>query len=182
MTLIIRGDLKSLIKDTNRGGKGFAYAARLWLIGDVGEAIGFWALHKCKFRRIVKPLLLRYRQGRIETTSHFISPNQIRQGQCYLPSEDELYYNSVLSEQQKSYSFSTWDFLAILVRREHHKSVGYPCLINVKTQRAEARTSRDYESFKKRDFSHEKNLGFKVLCLRVLLRDNWSFEAKLEEL
>lgn len=182
MGLIITGNLKSLAMDTDRKERRFAYAARLWLIGDVGEAIGFWVLHKCKFRRIVKPLLLRYRQGRMKTTSHFISPNQIRQGQCYLPSEDELVYNNVFSEEQKKYSFSAWDFLAIKVQKERSKLVSYPCLIDVKTRRGEAKTSRDYESFKKRDFSREKKLGFRVFCLRVILHDNWRFEAELEEL
>ena len=184
MNLITKGNLKSLPKMPKRGGKNTAYAARLWLIGDVGEAIGFWVLHKCKFWRIVKPLLLQYKEeGRIKNICHFISPNQIRQGLCFLPTEHEIYYNSkILNEEQRGYDFARWDFLAIKIRKERHKFVAYPCLIDVKTQRAEAKTDRDYESFKKRDFSREKKLGFRVFCLRVILHDNWRFEAELEEL
>ncbi len=75
----------------------------LWMVGDVGESIGFWVLHKYKFRRIVKPLELQYREkNRIKTISHFISPNQIRQGICFLPSEKESYYwSKILTEEQK---------------------------------------------------------------------------------
>jgi hypothetical protein len=156
----------------------------LWMVGDVGESIGFWVLHKYKFRRIVKPLELQYREGdRIKTVSHFISPNQIRQGICFLPSEKESYYwSKVLTEEQKEYHFIRWDFLAIKVERESRKFIAHPCLIEVKTRRSETKTSRDYESFKKRDFTREKGLGFRVFCVSVILCDDWNFEADIEEL
>ncbi|MBM3142857.1 MAG: hypothetical protein FJ005_07415 [Chloroflexi bacterium] len=156
----------------------------LWMVGDVGESIGFWVLHKCKFRRIVKPLVLQYREkDRIKTISHFISPNQIRQGICFLPSEDEsLYWNKVLTEEQKKYHFIRWDFLALKVQRESRKLIAYPCLIEVKTRRSGTKISRDYESFKKRDFTREKCLGFRVFCASIILHDDWNFEADIEEL
>jgi len=184
MSLIVRGNLKSLPKMPERKGRNFAYASRLWLIGDVGEAIGFWVLHKSRFWRIVKPLLLQYKEEeRIKNICHFVSPNQIRQGVCRLPTEDELYYNrKIFSEEQREYHFSPWDFIAIKIKKEQRKFVAYPCLIDVKTQRAEAKTNRDYESFKQRDFLHERKLGFRIFCLKIVLCDNWDFEAELEEL
>jgi hypothetical protein len=184
MNLIIKGNVKSLPNMPERKGRNFKNAARLWLIGDIGEAIAFWVLHKSRFWRIIKPLSLQHKEeDRIKSVCHFVSPNQVRQGLCFLPTDDELYYYSkIFSGEQRGYDFARWDFLAIKIRKESHNFVAYPCLIDVKTQRAEAKTNRDYESFKKRDFSREKELRFKIFCLKVVLRNDWDFEAELEEL
>lgn len=183
MNSIVRGNLKSLPKMPERKGKNFAYAARLWVIGDVGEAVALWALREYKFRRIIKPLLLQYKEkDKIRSICHFISPNQIRQGVCFLPSMDEKVYNCrVFNEEQQKYNFTRWDFLALKTQRENNKFITHPCLIEVKTHRAEAK-SRDYETFKNKDFSKESSMGFRIFCLKIVLRDNWDFEAELEEL
>jgi hypothetical protein len=43
-------------------------------------------------------------------------------------------------------------------------------------------SSDDYRLFKKRDFSKEKEAGFRFFCLRVMLKENWRFEVIFEEL
>ena len=136
----------------------------------MGEVIGFWALHKAKFWWIVKPLMLQgMGKGNMLT---FISENQLRQGLCWLPSSAERYYRKTLTEEQIKLTFR-WDFLA--------KKSKTPCLIEVKTQSG-AEPSDGYRLFKKRDFSREKQAGFRILCLRVVLKENWDFETLFEEL
>ena len=179
----INGNLLELPEVSQRAGKNVSSALRPWTIGSVGEAIGFWVLNKARFWRIVKPLLLQCRiDNEIRNISSFISPNQIRQGLCFLPNQDERYYkDKLLTEDQVKLTYR-WDFLALLTRKESGKSRVYPCLIEVKTQRSKARTIEDYRPFNKRDFSREKKAGFKVFCLRILLGNCWHFEARLEEL
>ena len=166
-SIIIKGNLKQLPDVSKRGGKDVSSAFRSWVIGDIGEVIGFWVLHKARFWRIVKPLLLQHRdKGKIKNISSFISPDQIRQGLCYLPSADERYYKSrVLTEKQIKLT-QRWDFLALKIQKEGKKTKSYPCLIDVKTQKFEVGSTEDYRLFKKRDFSKEKKLGFRVFVLK----------------
>jgi len=179
----IKGNLLELPKVPKRAGKHISRALRNWTIGDIGEVIGFWVLHKAGFWRIVKPFLLQCRNGdKIVNISSFISPNQIRQGICLLPTTDERYYKDKILTEEQMKSTHRWDFLALRIRKRGGKIKAYPCLIDVKTQRSKAETSEDYRLFKKRDFSREKEIGFKILCLRIILSDDWYFEAKLEEL
>lgn len=152
------------------GQRDLSNALRCWTIGGVGEVIGFWALHKAKFWWIVKPLMLQG-MGKGNTLT-FISPNQIRQGLCWLPNSAERYYRKILTEEQINLTFR-WDFLA--------KKAKTPCLIEVKTQSA-IEPHDDYRLFKKRNFSKEKQAGFRIFCLRVVLGEDWKFEALFEEL
>ena len=164
-------------------------ALRSWAIGDVGETIAFWALHKAKFWRIVKPFLIQYMAGdEIVNISSFISPNQIRHGSCMLPNEDERYYKEkILTEEQVKLTYR-WDFLAVKIEKVGDRFEACPCLIDVKTQRAESGTSftdsEYYKIFKKKceDCSKEKEIGFKVFCLRIIVGDDWHFEARFKEL
>ncbi|MCW4003258.1 MAG: hypothetical protein NWE95_05015 [Candidatus Bathyarchaeota archaeon] len=170
----IEGNLKQLPQLKRRGGRNMSNALRSWTIGDVGEVIGFWALHKARFWRIVKPLLLQHKsEDKLVNISSFISPNQLRQGLCWLPNSDERYYRKILTEEQIQLTFR-WDFLALKYK------VG-PCLVEIKTQSG-TEPSDDYRLFKKRDFSKEKKMGFQIFCLRVVLRENWEFEVVIEEL
>jgi len=170
MTLTrVKGNLKRL-PTVKCGKRDMSNALRSWTIGGVGEALGFWALHRAKFWRIVKPLMLQgLGNGNIIA---FISPNQLRQGLCWLPSDSERYYRKALTEEQIKLAFR-WDFLA--------NKLGHPCLIEVKTQSG-IEPSDDHRLFKKRDFSREKQAGFQVFCLKVVLMENWEFEAFFEEL
>jgi len=47
---------------------------------------------------------------------------------------------------------------------------------------SKVKPSEDYRLFKKRDFSREKEAGFRIFCLRVKLKENWRFEVVFEEL
>jgi len=155
-----------------------------WITGDVSEAIGLWALYKARFWKIVKPLHLQWRKRhQITNISSFISPNQIRQGLCLIPSHDELYYrDKILTEEQMKLTHRwRWDFLALKAVREGYRWKTYPCLIEVKTQWYGKDATEGYRLFEKRDFSKEKVSGFKVFCLRVMLGDNWNFEVAFEE-
>jgi hypothetical protein len=165
----IEGNLKQL-PTVKCGRRGMSNALRCWTIGGVGEVIGFWALHKARFWYIVKPIMLQgMGKGNILT---YISPNQLRQGLCWLPSSAERYYRKILTDEQIKLTFR-WDFLANKPKA--------PCLIEIKTQSG-TEPSDDYRLFKKRDFSKEKQEGFRVFCLRVVLRENWEFEVLFEEL
>jgi len=175
------GNLKQLPQVKRRGRRNMSNALRLWTIGGVGEVIGFWALHKARFWRIVKPLLLQHkREDELENISSFISPNQLRQGICMLPTEDELYYRKILTEEQIEFT-CRWDFLALRIQRGIGEHAVSPCLVEIKTQSG-AEPSDDYRLFKKRDFSREKKIGFRIFCLRIVLRENWEFEVVFEEL
>lgn len=119
----IEGNLKQL-PTVKSGQKDLSKALGCWTIGGIGEVIGFWALHKAKFWRIVKPLRLQG-IGRGNTVT-FISPNQIRQGLVWLPSSNERYYRKILTEEQINLTFR-WDFLALKPKA--------PCLIKLKLSR-----------------------------------------------
>lgn len=156
-------------------------ALRYWTIGGIGEVVGFWALHRARFWRIVKPLLLQHkREGELENISSFISPNQLRQGICMFPTNDELYYRKILTEEQIELT-RRWDFLALKIQRGIGKQTVCPCLVEVKTQSG-AEPSDDYRVFKKRDFSREKKMGFRIFGMSVVLGEDWGFEAVFEEL
>ncbi len=165
---LIEGNLKAL-PAVEKGKKDFTNTLRCWTIGGVGEVISFWGLHKAKFWRIVKPIMF---QGCLINGLAFVSPNQIRQGLCLLPNSDERYYRKRLTDEQIKLTYR-WDFLAL-------KPKG-PFLIEIKTQSA-IEPHDDYRLFKKRDFSKEKQAGFSVLCLRIVLRADWQFEVLFEEL
>ncbi len=164
-------------------------ALRSWIIGDVGESIAFWALHQAGFWRIVKPFHLQYMAGdEIINISSFISPNQIRHGSCLLPNEDELYYKEkILTDEQVNLTHR-WNFVALKIQKIGDRFEATPCLIDVKTQRAESATcfndSEYYKIFKKKceDSAKEKELGFDVYCLRIILGDDWHFEAIFTQL
>lgn len=177
----IEENLKQLPQVKRRGGRNMSNALRSWTIGGVGEVIGFWSLHKARFWRIVKPLLLQHKsEDKLVNISSFISPNQLRQGICKFPTEDELYYRKILTEEQIELTFR-WDFLALRIQKEIGKHIVCPCLVEIKTQSG-AEPSDGYRLFKKRDFSREKKIGFRIFCLRVVLRENWEFEVMFEEL
>ena len=176
----IKGNLEELPEAPKRRKGKRLTALRSWTIGGVGEAIAFWALHKARFWRVVKSLLLQYKNGDgITKVSSFISPNQLRQGLCFLPSYDERYYRrKFLTDEQIKLTFR-WDFLAL--KKENKERMSSPCLIEVKTQ-STFEPSEDYRLFKKRDFSKEKTAGFQIFCLRIVLKENWGFEAIFEKL
>lgn len=182
MASIIKGNLR-LPPRGRQAKRRLAKPTHLWLLGDIGEAIAIQVLHQWRFWRIVKPLLFQHKEeDGVVNHCHFISPGQIRQGICFMPTMQDLYYRKILSVEQNTYHFYHWDFVATKIHKENHKFVAYPCLIEVKTQRREAVRSYDYESFMKKDFSAEKERGFKIFCLRILLHDNWDYEAELNEL
>jgi len=184
MTILtkIEGNLKELPQAQDRGGRKISSALRSWTIGGAGEAIALWALCKVRFWRIVKPLLIQHRNNdEIVNISSFISPNQLRQGLCWLPNEDELYYRKkILTDEQIKLTYR-WDFLALKIQKEIGKNKVFPCLIEVKTL-SKVEPSEDYRLFKKRDFSREKEAGFRIFCLKVMLKENWRFEVMFEEL
>ena len=166
-----------------------ASTLRSWIIGDIGENIAFWALHEAKFWRIVKPFQIQYMAGdEIINISSFISPNQVRHGLCMLPNEDERYYaEKILTEEQLKLTYR-WDFLALKIQKEGERFEACPCLIDVKIQRSKSATcfndTEYYKIFKKKcDASaKEKENGFKLYCLMIVLEDNWQFEAIFTEL
>lgn len=165
----IEGNLKQL-PTVKCGKRDLSNAFRSWTIGGIGEVIAFLALHKAKFSCIVKPLMLQgMGKGNILI---FISPNQLRQGLFWHSRGTERYYQKTLTEEQFKLAFR-WDFLAMKLKA--------PCLIEVKTQSG-SEPSDYYRLFKKRDFSREKQAGFRIFCLRVVLKENWDFETLFEEL
>jgi len=179
----VKGNLKRLPDMPTKVRKNVAEALRYWVIGDIGEDIAFWVLHKARFWRIVKPLWLQYKEDKKRNVSALVSPNQLRQGLCFLPSEDEWYYRRRMDLTEEHLKLTRrWDFLALKILKEESRFKAYPCLIEVKTQWSETKDSEGYRLFRRRDFSNEKRLGFRVFCLRILLGESWDFEANLEEL
>jgi hypothetical protein len=115
----IRGNLRELPQVQDQGRRKISTALRSWTIGGVGETIALWTLYKARFWRIVKPLRIQYRNnGKMVDVSSFISPNQLRQGLCLLPNEDERYYRKkILTEEQIKLTYR-WDFLALKIHEE----------------------------------------------------------------
>ena len=181
--LSIKGNMFQLPR-VHYMGENVSNLLQSWVIEDIGEAIGFWALHKSRFWRIVKPLLLKYIVGdEIVTFSSFISPNQIRTGVCLLPNEDEIYYKEMILTEEQVKATHGWDFLALQIEKIDERFEAHPSLIDIKTQRSIPTINKQH---KKRPTNHdtfarEKKQDFKVFLLQIIFQDNWHFEVKLEE-
>jgi hypothetical protein len=152
---------------------------------EVGDAIAFWALQKAGFWRIVRPFLIQHMAGdEIENIGCLLTPHQIRQRLCLLPSEDELYYKERILDEEQLMSAYRWDYLALRIQKSGDGFEAYPSLIDVTTQepRGIVRIQHGLYRKKQEDIDRVKETGFRVFRLEIILGENWRFKANIEEI
>jgi len=142
------------------------------MLGDIGKTIAFYHLRRHGFLWVLNHVKVRGRSGLLlpvyGTERGVVENHYMQLSEAQRRYLDEQYD----APRGKGY---LWDFIGI---PSNYSSWGKPCLIDVKTKRKS--TSKIH--LKKRDFSLEKSLGFRVLLAIVTLHRNWLYDIEIREL
>ncbi len=180
---LIRGNMLEL-SQTPGDGQGIPHTLGIWANKELGDAVAFWVLQKAQFWRIVKPFQIQHMAGdEIENISCLLTPQQIRQRACLIPSDEERYYKDRILTDEQLKAVSRWDYLALKIQKSGDRFEAYPCLIDFTTQKPQKEITHQ-GWFKKtgEDIERMKESGFRVFRLEIILSENWSFTANLWEM
>src|SRR4030042_3241305 len=110
---MIRGNMLELSQIPGDG-QGIPHTLGIWANKELGDAVAFWVLQKAQFWRIVKPFQIQQMAGdEIENISCLLTPQQIRQRACLIPSNEERYYKDRILTDEQLKAVSRWDYLAL---------------------------------------------------------------------
>jgi hypothetical protein len=181
---LIQGNMLELT-ETPEIGRNASRTLGLSVGREVGDAIAFWVLQKVGFWRIVKPFLIQQMsRDEIQKIGCLLTPHQIHQHLCLLPSEDELYYRErILDEEQLMLAYR-WDYLALRIQKGEDRFEAYPSLIDFTTQEPLGIVKVQSGLYRKvwKDVERVKGTGFRVFILEVVLGENWHFKANIQEI
>jgi hypothetical protein len=142
------------------------------LLGDTGKTLAFYHLRKHGFLWVLN--YIKEREGRGRLLPLYGAERSIVEDHCAQLTEAQRTYLEQQYTAPRGRGY-LWDFIGI---PSPHSSWVKPCLIDVKTKRKS--TSKIH--LKRRDFSYERNLGFRVLLVIVTLYGNWRYGVELREL
>lgn len=181
---LIQGNMLELSKTPDIG-RNTSGTLGLSVGREVGDAIAYWALQKTGFWRIVKPFLIQHMSGdEIKNIGCLLTPHQIHQHLCLLPSEDELYYRERILDEEQLMSAYKWDYLALRIEKGEDRFEAYPSLIDFTTQEplGIAKVQAGLHRKVREDIERVKETGFRVFRLEIVLGENWHFKANIQEI
>jgi hypothetical protein len=142
------------------------------LLGDIGKTIAFYYLRRRGFLWVLG--YVRDRSGSSWLLPIYGAERSIVENHGKLLTEAQRTYLDKQYDAPRGQGY-LWDFIGIPFDPGGERP---PCLIDVKTRRKS--TSKIH--VKRRDFSYEKSLGFRVLLAIVTLHRSWRYDVEIREL